>query len=168
MASHSISPRPFSSKIKSPVQLKQILTRLKKQNAHPIPVFTNGCFDLLHKGHVTYLYKARKLGTHLIVAINSDSSVRLLKGPNRPINPLAARAAVIAALECVDFVTWFSEETPQKLIRQLRPQILTKGGDYRPEQIAGAVDVLSWGGKVRILPFVEGHSTTRIIKRTKK
>src|SRR5207237_698317 len=110
-------------------------------------VFTNGCFDLLHKGHINYLEKARNLGTLLVVALNSDSSVRKLKGKGRPINRLADRLRVIAALECVDYVTWFGEETPLKLIRLLRPRVLVKGGDWSPHQIVGASDVLSLGGK---------------------
>ncbi len=156
--------RLLKSKIKSPASLKTILKKLKRAK----PVFTNGCFDLLHKGHVSYLERAKKLGTHLIVAINSDSSVRKLKGPTRPINPLADRLEVMAALEAVDFVTWFSEETPKKLIQKLKPLVLVKGGDWKPEQIIGSEDVLSWGGKVRSLPYIEGRSTTKMIEKAKK
>lgn len=130
-------------------------------------VFTNGCFDLLHKGHVTYLEKARNLGDILVVALDTDESVRKLKGPKRPINTLADRLEVIAALESVDFVTWFEASDPQPLIRKLRPDILVKGGDWKPEDILGSKDVLSWGGKVKSLPYVEGKSTTLMIQRAR-
>lgn len=155
------SPRKLQSKIKSPAQLSKLTRGSKKY------VFTNGCFDLLHKGHVTYLERARKLGGGLIVALNSDASVRRLKGKDRPLNSLADRLEVIAALESVDFVTWFEEDDPVKLIRKLRPKILVKGGDWKPEQILGGDDVLSWGGKVKSLPYIEGKSTTRLIEKAR-
>jgi D-glycero-beta-D-manno-heptose 1-phosphate adenylyltransferase len=153
--------RSFLSKIKSPAALKRILTQLKRKRF----VFTNGCFDILHKGHVTYLEKAKKLGDGLIVALNSDESVRRLKGPQRPINPLSDRLEVMAALESVDFVTWFDSDTPLELIQLLKPQILVKGGDWKIPQIVGAPDVLSWGGKVYSLNYIPGRSTTEIIER---
>jgi len=130
-------------------------------------VFTNGCFDLLHCGHVTYLECARKQGDVLVVALNSDASVKRLKGPERPINTLADRLEVIAALESVDYVTWFEENDPVHLIRLLRPRVLVKGGDWRPENILGSAEVLSWGGKVKSLPFVEGKSTTLMIQKSR-
>jgi D-beta-D-heptose 7-phosphate kinase/D-beta-D-heptose 1-phosphate adenosyltransferase len=130
-------------------------------------VFTNGCFDLLHQGHVSYLAQARKLGDYLVVALNSDSSVRKLKGPGRPLNSLRDRMEVMASLECVDYVTWFSQDTPLALIKKIRPDILVKGGDWKANQIVGANDVLSWGGRVYSLPYVRGKSTTRLIAKAK-
>lgn len=131
-------------------------------------VFTNGCFDLIHKGHVTYLEDAKRLGEVLVVALNSDESVKRLKGSQRPVNSLADRLEVIAALESVNFVTWFEEDTPLELIRLLAPDILVKGGDWKADQIVGGKEVVSWGGKVRSLKFVEGRSTTRMIERMSK
>ncbi len=128
-------------------------------------VFTNGCFDLLHTGHVSYLAAARALGDRLIVAVNSDESVRRLKGTGRPINPLSQRMAVLGALAAVDWVVAFSEETPERLIRLLKPDLLVKGGDYRPEQIAGADFVRAQGGEVRVLDYVEACSTTAMIEK---
>lgn len=127
-------------------------------------VMTNGCFDILHAGHVRYLAEARKLGDRLIVAVNDDDSVRRLKGPGRPINPVDRRMAVLAALESVDWVVPFSEATPQRLICAVNPQVLVKGGDYRPEQIAGHDCVQAAGGEVKVLGFEEGVSTSRIIE----
>jgi D-beta-D-heptose 7-phosphate kinase/D-beta-D-heptose 1-phosphate adenosyltransferase len=155
--------RSLRDKIKTSKALASILRREQKRGRKV--VFTNGCFDLLHKGHVTYLEKARRKGDLLIVALNSDASVRRLKGPKRPLNYLSARQAVMAALESVDYVTSFSQDTPLALIRALRPDVLIKGGDYRIEQIVGAEDVFSWGGKVFTISFVKGHSTTKIISR---
>jgi rfaE bifunctional protein nucleotidyltransferase chain/domain len=127
-------------------------------------VFTNGVFDILHRGHVTYLARARALGAALIVAINSDASVRRLgKGDDRPINTLADRAAVLAALESVDLVTWFEEDTPLDLILGCRPDILVKGGDWKVERIVGAAEVLSWGGQVHSIPFEHHSSTSNIL-----
>ena len=161
-----MAPRSLKSKIKSPDSLKKLFSTsaFNRKNI----VFTNGVFDLLHKGHVSYLERARKLGDVLVIAINSDDSVRRLKGPERPVNPLTDRLEVVAALECVDYVTWFSEDTPLKVILKLRPQILSKGGDYEPSKIVGASEVKSWGGKVKVLPFVQGRSTTAMIARAKK
>lgn len=127
-------------------------------------VMTNGVFDILHPGHVSYLQQARKLGDRLIVAVNDDASVRRLKGKDRPINNLAHRMAVLAALECVDWVVPFSEDTPERVICKVLPKILVKGGDYKPEQVAGGKCVNAHGGQVRILDFVDGHSTSDIIK----
>ena len=155
--------RTICSKVKSPTALKRIL-----RARHSIVVFTNGCFDLLHKGHVTYLEKAKKQGDVLIVALNSDTSVKKLKGPSRPINSLEDRLEVVAALESVDYVTWFDEDTPLQLIRLLQPQVLVKGGDWKKSQIVGSEDVLSRGGRVLSLPYVEGKSTTQIIAKAKE
>jgi len=128
-------------------------------------VFTNGCFDLLHIGHITVLEQARRFGDRLIVAINSDASVSRLKGPNRPIVAETARARVLAALAAVDAVVVFDEPTPLELILAMRPDVLVKGGDYDPETVVGAKEVLGWGGEVRIVPLVEGFSTTRLIEK---
>lgn len=128
-------------------------------------VFTNGCFDLLHRGHVEYLYAARALGDLLVVGLNSDDSVRRLKGPDRPLNPLDDRALVLAALECVDAVTPFPEDTPLALIRALLPDVLVKGGDYTPETVVGRAEVEAAGGRVVIVPLVPGRSTTGTIER---
>jgi rfaE bifunctional protein nucleotidyltransferase chain/domain len=129
-------------------------------------VFTNGCFDLLHLGHVRYLERARSLGEALIVGVNTDASVRRLeKGPGRPVNPEGDRAAVLAALACVDRVVLFGEDTPLKLISALQPDILVKGGDYRPEEIVGREVVLNRGGQVHVIPFFPGYSTTALLGR---
>jgi D-beta-D-heptose 7-phosphate kinase / D-beta-D-heptose 1-phosphate adenosyltransferase len=127
-------------------------------------VMTNGCFDILHAGHVAYLQQAKALGARLIVAVNDDQSVRRLKGEGRPINPTDRRMAVLAGLGSVDWVVPFSEDTPQRLITEIMPDVLVKGGDYKVEQIAGAKEVLANGGQVEILQFVDGVSTTRIIE----
>ena len=124
-------------------------------------VFTNGCFDILHVGHVSYLEKARNLGRHLIVGLNTDASVTRLKGPSRPLVGELDRARVLAALNCVDAVVLFDEDTPEELIKRLRPDILVKGGDYKPEEVAGR----SWAGEVRIIDFEEGYSTTGIVRK---
>lgn len=126
-------------------------------------VMTNGCFDLLHPGHIRYLQAARRLGDRLVVAVNDDASVRRLKGERRPVNPLASRMQVLAALGCVDWVVPFSEDTPQRLICQVLPDVLVKGGDYQPDAIAGAECVQRAGGEVRVLEYHEGFSTTRLI-----
>jgi rfaE bifunctional protein nucleotidyltransferase chain/domain len=128
-------------------------------------VFTNGCFDILHAGHVEYLAKARAMGNILIVGLNSDGSVRKIKGKHRPINNQADRAKVLASLECVDFVTIFEDKTPEKVIRKIRPDVLAKGGDWKKTDVAGNAFVESLGGKVAIIPFAKGYSTTSIIKK---
>jgi rfaE bifunctional protein nucleotidyltransferase chain/domain len=130
-------------------------------------VFTNGCFDILHRGHVTYLSEARRLGDLLVVGVNSDASVKRLKGPSRPINSEADRAFVLLGLKSVDAVEIFSEDTPLELIKLIRPHVLVKGGDWKIEQIVGGTEVLSWGGKVLSLNFVNGFSTTSIIERSR-
>jgi len=130
-------------------------------------VFTNGCFDVLHAGHVGYLDDASSLGDRLIVAVNDDDSVTRLKGESRPINTLADRMTVLAGLASVDWVVPFSEDTPQRLIKNIMPDVLTKGGDYEPDDIVGASDVMAAGGEVRVLPFREGQSSSNIIDKLK-
>lgn len=132
-------------------------------------VFTNGCFDVLHRGHVTLLAQARALGASLVVALNSDASVkRLGKGADRPVNGLADRLAVIAALASVDLVTWFDEDTPLARIIDCRPEVLVKGGDWPVEQIVGHRQVCDWGGQVYSLPFVHQTSTTRLLEKIRR
>ncbi len=131
-------------------------------------VFTNGCFDILHLGHIDYLEKAAAKGTKLIVAINTDSSVKKLKGENRPVNNEQARARLLAALGFVDAVTFFSDDTPEAIIENLSPNILIKGSDYNMSNIVGAEFVLRNGGKVETIDLVKGYSTTQIIKQLKK
>jgi D-beta-D-heptose 7-phosphate kinase/D-beta-D-heptose 1-phosphate adenosyltransferase len=126
---------------------------------------TNGCFDFLHAGHVAYLEEAKSLGDRLIVAVNDDDSVRRLKGEDRPVNALQDRMAVLAGLASVDWVVPFSEDTPARLIQLLLPDILVKGGDYHPDDIAGAKEVLKNGGEVRVLAFRDGHSSSKIIEK---
>ena len=128
-------------------------------------VFTNGCFDLLHRGHVRYLGQARALGDLLVVGLNGDASVEALKGPGRPIMPAQERAEVLAALDAVDYVTVFEESTPERLIAALGPDVLAKGGDWPPDQIVGRDVVERRGGEVRALPYVDGASTSGIIQR---
>jgi D-glycero-beta-D-manno-heptose 1-phosphate adenylyltransferase len=125
-------------------------------------VFTNGCFDILHAGHIAYLEAAANLGNRLIVGVNDDDSVKRLKGETRPINVLSSRLYLLASLSSVDAVVPFSEDTPLELINLLRPDILVKGGDYQPENIVGAAEVMSWGGEVKVIPFIEGFSTTKL------
>jgi D-glycero-beta-D-manno-heptose 1-phosphate adenylyltransferase len=152
---------PFEGKICPPQQLS---TRLQSC-ARPL-VFTNGVFDILHRGHATYLAEARALGATLLVAVNGDASAkRLGKGDDRPLNPLADRAAVVAALESVQLVTWFDEDTPLELIRACRPDVLVKGGDWKPDAIVGAAEVRGWGGSVRSIPFRHQLSTTALLRR---
>ena len=128
-------------------------------------VFTNGCFDLLHPGHVQYLDEARRLGSALVVGVNTDRSVRGLKGEGRPLVPQDARALVLAGLASVDAVVLFDEETPRELVAELLPDLLVKGGDYRAHDVVGRAEVEAAGGEVRILPFREGHSTTELARR---
>ena len=130
-------------------------------------VFTNGCFDILHAGHVHYLEQAKELGDELVVGLNSDSSVKTLKGPSRPINNLEQRAKVLSSLKCVDRIVSFEDETPIKLIKEIKPDVLVKGGDYKVKDVVGHKEVRSWGGEVKIIPLVPGLSTTNIIKKLK-
>ncbi|MEQ1669085.1 MAG: D-glycero-beta-D-manno-heptose 1-phosphate adenylyltransferase [Sulfuriferula sp.] len=154
----------FESKIATPASLTEQLAQLP----HPL-VFTNGCFDILHRGHVTYLAQARALGASLVVGVNSDDSVRRLdKGDDRPINPLANRMAVLAALAAVDLVVVFDEDTPLNLIRTLHPDILVKGGDWAVADMVGGADVLGWGGQVYSIPFLYNTSTTAMLTQIRK
>ncbi|WP_226092484.1 bifunctional D-glycero-beta-D-manno-heptose-7-phosphate kinase/D-glycero-beta-D-manno-heptose 1-phosphate adenylyltransferase HldE [Dickeya oryzae] len=146
-------------------QLKDAVS-LARQRGETV-VMTNGCFDILHAGHVSYLANARRLGDRLIVAVNSDDSTKRLKGPTRPVNPLTQRMIVLGALEAVDWVVPFEEDTPQRLISEVLPDILVKGGDYKPEDIAGSKEVWANGGEVRVLNFEDGCSTTNIINTIK-
>lgn len=130
-------------------------------------VFTNGCFDILHTGHIRYLASSAKLGDRLIVALNDDASVRRLKGASRPVNHLEDRMEVMAALSFVDAVTWFTEDTPFELISALVPDIITKGGDYTPQSVVGADMVTEKGGRVEIIRFEEGYSSTSILDRAR-
>ena len=131
-------------------------------------VFTNGCFDILHLGHVELLSHCRDMGGHVVLGLNSDASVHRLKGPGRPVNDQLSRAAVLAALDCVDAVIIFEEDTPLSLITMINPDILVKGGDYKVSDIVGADFVLEHGGEVRVIPLVEGYSTSAIIARSGK
>lgn len=156
-------PGAYSSKIKPEAELLDTLKLDTQQNKRW--VMTNGCFDVLHPGHVAYLEQARALGNGLIVAVNDDASVARLKGSNRPINNLAARMRVLAGLASVDYVVSFSEDAPQRLIEAVLPDILVKGGDYQPHEIAGGEAVLANGGGVQVLSFVDGYSTTQTINK---
>ena len=151
------------SKITPRNELKATVDRLKREGKKV--VFTNGCFDILHAGHTRYLREARKLGDALILALNSDSSVRSIKGPMRPIVPEAERAEVVASLDSVDYVTVFDELTPLELIEYLRPDVIVKGGDWAEKDIVGAEAVGKWGGRVAVMPEIEGASTTNIIDK---
>ena len=146
------------------VSRSEALSRLA---ALPKPVvFTNGVFDVLHRGHVTYLAQARELGASLVVALNTDTSARRLgKGPDRPLNNEQDRAAVMAALASVSLVTWFDEDTPVALISELKPDVLVKGGDYDMRKLPETQVVESYGGKVLVIPFVDGFSTTALVKK---
>lgn len=141
------------------------LEKFLKENRNKKIVFTNGCFDILHRGHVTYLSEAKKLGDILIVGLNSDASVKKLKGPERPINNELDRQYVLSQLKAVDFVEIFDEETPLNLILKIEPNILVKGGDWKIDQIVGAKEVIQNGGEVFSLNFVDGYSTTSIIHK---
>jgi rfaE bifunctional protein nucleotidyltransferase chain/domain len=151
----------FESKIVSRAQAAQRVAAL----AQPV-VFTNGVFDVLHRGHVAYLEQARGLGASLVVAVNTDASARRLgKGPDRPLNREQDRAAMLAALESVSLVTFFDEDTPLELIRELKPQVLVKGGDYDMDRLAEAQVVRGYGGKALAIAFVDGYSTTKLVEK---
>lgn len=143
---------------------EEFLARFGRPRDHRL-VFTNGCFDILHRGHVEYLHQARSLGEALVVGINTDSSVERLKGPGRPIVPQGDRALVVAAMESVTAVTLFHEDTPRELLAALLPDVLVKGGDYSPEQIIGRDEVEAAGGVVHVIPYIEGRSTSELIHR---
>ncbi len=165
-----MKPRDPLTKIKTRAALKKLAAKFKKKKT----VFTNGVFDILHRGHITYLNQARKQGDLLVVALNDDASVKRLKGDSRPIHTLSDRILTIAALECVDYVTWFSEDTPLDTILALKPALIVKGGDYSPtaakaskEYIVGTTECKTWGGKSKVLPYVDGYSTTKILNRSR-
>ena len=149
-------------KFLEPTKLAAVLQNLKNQGKKV--VFTNGVFDLLHLGHVTYLQKAREQGDILVVGLNSDASVKRIKGPLKPLLPLAERAEMLSALACVDFVTFFEEDDPFNVVKTIKPDILVKGGDWAVDKIIGGDLVQSWGGKVMNIPVVEGRSTTNLIQ----
>ncbi len=154
------------NKLKNLPALLKEAARFKKSRKKI--VFTNGCFDILHVGHVRYLSEAKKLGDALVVAINTDASVKKLKGPERPVTRQEDRAEVLGGLSSVDYVIFFGENTPEKVIHALRPDVLVKGGDWKVEQIAGGSFVKSYGGKVKSLPFYNGFSTTGLIEKIRK
>jgi D-glycero-beta-D-manno-heptose 1-phosphate adenylyltransferase len=157
-------PPRFEAKIFPPQELPARIASCTR----PL-VFTNGVFDILHRGHATYLAEARALGATLLVALNSDASAkRLGKGDYRPVNPLPDRAALIAALESVQLVTWFDDDTPLQLISACRPDVLVKGGDWKPETIVGAAEVRAWGGSVQSIPFRHRLSTTALLQRIRR
>lgn len=143
----------------------ELVKNLGSRRAGRKVVFTNGCFDIIHVGHVRYLQEAKALGDILVVGLNTDKSVQKLKGPSRPVQSEDARAEVMAALACVDAVTLFDEDTPEELIKNVRPDVLVKGGDYKVEDIVGGPFVQRYGGTVKTLQFVPGFSTSSILKR---
>ena len=164
MATMTYPAPAFESKICPPAQLTARAAAL----ARPL-VFTNGCFDILHRGHVTYLAQAAALGTSMVVALNSDASVRRQgKGDDRPVNTLADRLAVMAALGCVSLVTWFDEDTPLQRILECRPDILVKGGDWPVDRIVGGSEVAGWGGTVHSIPFIHEKSTTALLEKIRR
>jgi len=158
-------PPASAKKILSPEHAARWVRSFQKSGKKV--VFTNGCFDLIHSGHVSYLEQARNLGDALIIALNTDASVKRLKGQDRPIVSLKDRAKVIASLACVDVVTWFTADTPEKLIKKLLPKVLVKGGDWPIEKILGADIVIAHGGEVKSLGYIEGRSTTKLIHRAR-
>ena len=159
-----MDPNWFTSKF---VTSGQFLQRKKAQKSRKQTVFTNGCFDLLHPGHVDFLWRARSLGQELIIGLNDDDSVRRLKGPQRPINSVRDRAYVLCALQCIDFVIPFSQDTPLELITTLRPDVLVKGGDWSVQDIVGRSEVEACGGSVHSLHMLAGYSTSQLIERIK-
>jgi D-beta-D-heptose 7-phosphate kinase/D-beta-D-heptose 1-phosphate adenosyltransferase len=160
LAHHALE---FDSKIRLRESLRNLL-EIERRRGKTI-VFTNGCFDLLHVGHVKYLQQARRLGDILVLGLNSDASIRRLKGANRPLINEHERAHILAALSCIDYVVLFDEDTPLELIDMLRPDILVKGGDYTPETVVGREAVERYGGRVELIDLVDGRSTTNIIER---
>ncbi|BDU59425.1 D-beta-D-heptose 1-phosphate adenylyltransferase [Limnohabitans sp. MORI2] len=166
MSDSTFSPPAFLSKLASRQEAVQRMAALRANG--PV-VFTNGVFDVLHRGHASYLAQARSLGGSLVVALNSDASARRLgKGPDRPLNNELDRAALMAALESVSLVTWFDEDTPLELITELRPDVLVKGGDYDMHKLAETQVVESYGGRAQAIPFVDGYSTTALVKKIRQ
>jgi rfaE bifunctional protein nucleotidyltransferase chain/domain len=166
MTDTTLLPPAFISKLASRQDAVQRMVALRAQG--PV-VFTNGVFDVLHRGHASYLAQARSLGGSLVVALNSDASARRLgKGPDRPLNNELDRAALMAALESVSMVTWFDEDTPLELITELRPDVLVKGGDYEMSKLAETKVVLAYGGRAQAIPFVDGYSTTALVKKIRQ
>jgi rfaE bifunctional protein nucleotidyltransferase chain/domain len=167
-SSHRQTPMDTSLEFERKICAPEALAERLHGRARPL-VFTNGVFDILHRGHVTYLAQARALGASLLLGLNTDASARRLgKGDGRPVNLLADRMAVAAALQSVDLVTWFDADTPLQLILLARPEILVKGGDWPPEKIIGAPEVLAWGGQVRSIAFVHERSTTATLARIRR
>jgi rfaE bifunctional protein nucleotidyltransferase chain/domain len=146
--------------------LKNKLEQLRKEGKKI--AFTNGCFDILHVGHIRYLREAKNTADVLVLALNSDSSVRAIKGEKRPLMSAEERAEILAALECIDFITIFQELTPLELINYLKPDILIKGGNWPEEKVVGRKEIKKWGGRVAIIPEIEGKSTTNIVEKIKK
>ena len=166
MTETALLPPAFLSKLSSRQDAVQRVAALRAQG--PV-VFTNGVFDVLHRGHASYLAQARSVGGSLVVALNSDASARRLgKGPDRPLNNELDRAALMAALESVSLVTWFDEDTPLELITELRPDVLVKGGDYDMSKLAETQVVLAYGGRAQAIPFVDGYSTTALVKKIRQ
>ena len=153
----------MDKKFKILADLVKIRNQLKQQDKKV--VFTNGCFDLLHSGHIHLFREARKKGDVFIVAVNDDSSIRKIKGTSRPIFPLKERIEILAAIEDIDYLASFSEEIPQKIIARLLPDVLVKGGDWKPEEVVGKREVEDAGGEVEIIPYLEGRSSSDIVKR---
>ena len=166
MTDTTMLPPAFLSKLAS---RQDAVARMAVLRANGPVVFTNGVFDVLHRGHASYLAQARSLGGSLVVALNSDASARRLgKGPDRPLNNEVDRAALMAALESVSLVTWFDEDTPLELITELRPDVLVKGGDYDMSKLAETKVVEGYGGRAQAIPFVDGYSTTALVKKIRQ
>lgn len=153
----------MGKKFKKPADLVKIRNRLKHKGKKV--VFTNGCFDLLHSGHIHLFREAKNKGDIFIVAVNDDASIKKIKGTSRPIFPLEERVEILGAIEEIDYLTSFSEETPQKIIAQLLPDVLVKGGDWKPEEVVGKKEVEEMGGEVVIIPYLKGSSSSEIVKR---
>lgn len=156
----------IKAKILSDIELKRALARIRFMGQKI--VFTNGCFDIIHRGHIEYLMQAADLGDILIVGLNSDISVKKIKGTNRPVQDQVTRSKILASMAFINYVTLFDEDTPYNLINIVQPDLLVKGGDYKPEDIAGFDIVTKKGGKIITIPLVKGHSTTGLIKKISK
>lgn len=164
LAAQTLALRALSDKLCERSEIPRRIAQMPR----PL-VFTNGVFDVLHRGHVVYLGQARMLGASLLVAVNSDTSARTLgKGPDRPLNNQIDRATVLAGLACTDLVTWFDEDTPLSLVTEIQPDILVKGGDYDMSQLPESAAMASWGGRALALPFVHGYSTTALVQKIRR